>query len=52
VLVGLGDGDSCVLYHIGIALDTSTTPKIIRSPLMALSFHQFFEGIGLGDVLL
>ncbi|XP_010922621.1 zinc transporter 8-like [Elaeis guineensis] len=33
---------------IGVTLGTSESPSSIRSLLVALCFHQFFEGIGLG----
>ncbi|XP_071933382.1 zinc transporter 5-like [Coffea arabica] len=36
---------------IGIALGASDNPKIIRPLLAALTFHQFFEGIGLGGCI-
>ncbi|CAL9134168.1 unnamed protein product [Musa acuminata var. zebrina] len=36
---------------IGISLGASETPSTIRSLLAALSFHQFFEGIGLGGCI-
>lgn len=36
---------------IGIALGTSNTPSTIRPLLIALSFHQFFEGMGMGGCI-
>ncbi|TKY47900.1 Zinc transporter 1 [Spatholobus suberectus] len=33
---------------IGISLGASESPKIIRRLVAALTFHQFFEGMGLG----
>nr|XP_043624291.1 zinc transporter 5-like [Erigeron canadensis] len=33
---------------IGLSLGASKTPKTIKPLLAALSFHQFFEGLGLG----
>ncbi|KAL7128656.1 hypothetical protein ABFS83_13G008900 [Erythranthe nasuta] len=36
---------------IGIALGASQSPKTIRPLIAALSFHQFFEGIGLGGCI-
>ncbi|KAL6554393.1 hypothetical protein OROMI_020066 [Orobanche minor] len=36
---------------IGIALGASENPKTIRPLIAALSFHQFFEGIGLGGCI-
>ncbi|KAK4437427.1 Zinc transporter 8 [Sesamum alatum] len=36
---------------IGIALGASESPKTIRPLLAALTFHQFFEGIGLGGCI-
>ncbi|KAF3786661.1 Zinc transporter 1 [Nymphaea thermarum] len=37
---------------IGTSLGTSTSPCIIRPLMAALSFHQFFEGIGLSGCIL
>ncbi|KAL0444455.1 UNVERIFIED_CONTAM: Zinc transporter 5 [Sesamum latifolium] len=36
---------------IGIALGASESPKTIRPLIAALTFHQFFEGIGLGGCI-
>ncbi|CAL9046372.1 zinc transporter 8-like [Musa acuminata AAA Group] len=36
---------------IGIALGASETPSTIKPLVVALSFHQFFEGVGLGGCL-
>lgn len=36
---------------IGISLGASERPSTIRPLLGALSFHQFFEGIGLGGCI-
>lgn len=36
---------------IGIAVGASESPKTIRPLVAALSFHQFFEGIGLGGCI-
>nr|GMD42071.1 zinc transporter 5-like [Ipomoea batatas] len=36
---------------IGLCLGTSQTPETIRPLLVALSFHQFFEGMGLGGCI-
>ncbi|CAA7409021.1 unnamed protein product [Spirodela intermedia] len=36
---------------IGISLGASTQPSTIRPLLGALSFHQFFEGLGLGGCI-
>ncbi|KAG9156220.1 hypothetical protein Leryth_026701 [Lithospermum erythrorhizon] len=36
---------------IGIALGASETPKTIKPLVVALSFHQFFEGMGLGGCI-
>ena len=36
---------------IGISLGTSENPSTLRPLLGALSFHQFFEGIGLGGCI-
>lgn len=36
---------------IGIALGASESPKTIKPLIAALTFHQFFEGIGLGGCL-
>lgn len=33
---------------IGISLGASEDPKTIRPLIAALTFHQFFEGMGLG----
>ncbi|XP_050370658.1 zinc transporter 1-like [Argentina anserina] len=43
-----------ILVHsviIGIALGASQDPDTIKPLLVALSFHQFFEGIGLGGCI-
>ncbi len=37
---------------IGIALGVSNSPCTIRPLLVALTFHQFFEGVALGSCLL
>ncbi|PKA64088.1 Zinc transporter 3 [Apostasia shenzhenica] len=37
---------------IGVSLGTSMNPKTIKSLVGALSFHQFFEGIGLGGCII
>ncbi|CAA7405530.1 unnamed protein product [Spirodela intermedia] len=37
---------------IGVTLGASVHPTTIKPLLVALSFHQFFEGIGLGGCLL
>lgn len=36
---------------IGLSLGASKNPKTIKPLLAALSFHQFFEGVGLGGCL-
>lgn len=36
---------------IGISLDASESPKTIKSFVAALTFHQFFEGMGLGGCI-
>ncbi|WOL16607.1 zinc transporter 8-like [Canna indica] len=36
---------------IGISLGASETPSTIRPLIAALSFHQFFEGMGLGGCI-
>ena len=36
---------------IGLALGASDSPKTIRPLLAALSFHQLFEGLGLGGCI-
>lgn len=36
---------------IGIALGASETPKKIKPLVAALTFHQFFEGLGLGGCI-
>ncbi|MCD7449927.1 hypothetical protein HAX54_002451 [Datura stramonium] len=36
---------------IGISLGTTENPKIIKTLIIALSFHQFFEGIELGGCI-
>ncbi|XP_010931295.1 zinc transporter 8 [Elaeis guineensis] len=36
---------------IGISLGASETPATIRPLIVALSFHQFFEGVGLGGCI-
>ncbi|KAK1304262.1 Zinc transporter 5 [Acorus calamus] len=36
---------------IGISLGASETPSTIRPLVAALSFHQFFEGLGLGGCI-
>ncbi|KAH6785249.1 hypothetical protein C2S51_037704 [Perilla frutescens var. frutescens] len=36
---------------IGIALGASQSPKTIKPLIAALTFHQFFEGIGLGGCI-
>ncbi|CAK9187021.1 unnamed protein product, partial [Ilex paraguariensis] len=36
---------------IGISLGASETPKTIRPLVAALTFHQFFEGMGLGGCI-
>ncbi|KAA8515520.1 hypothetical protein F0562_018869 [Nyssa sinensis] len=36
---------------IGISLGASESPKIIMPLIAALTFHQFFEGIGLGGCI-
>ncbi|KAJ8545048.1 hypothetical protein K7X08_017631 [Anisodus acutangulus] len=43
-----------ILVHsviIGISLGTTENPKTIKPLLIALSFHQFFEGMGLGGCI-
>lgn len=36
---------------IGISLGASQSPATIKPLLVALSFHQFFEGMGLGGCI-
>lgn len=36
---------------IGISLGASENPKTIRPLVAALTFHQFFEGMGLGGCI-
>jgi solute carrier family 39 (zinc transporter), member 1/2/3 len=36
---------------IGMSLGASESPSTIRPLLAALTFHQFFEGIGLGGCI-
>ncbi|BAF17730.2 Os05g0472400 [Oryza sativa Japonica Group] len=36
---------------IGISLGASESPSTIRPLVAALTFHQFFEGIGLGGCI-
>lgn len=36
---------------IGISLGASQSPETIKPLLAALSFHQFFEGMGLGGCI-
>jgi len=36
---------------IGISLGTSESAKTIKPLVAALSFHQFFEGTGLGGCI-
>ncbi|XP_047312054.1 zinc transporter 1-like [Impatiens glandulifera] len=36
---------------IGISLGASESPKTIKPLVVALSFHQFFEGLGLGGCI-
>nr|GMC50197.1 zinc transporter 5-like [Ipomoea batatas] len=36
---------------IGIALGASDTPKTVKPLVAALTFHQFFEGMGLGGCI-
>ena len=36
---------------IGISLGTSESPKTIKPLFDALTFHQFFEGMGLGGCI-
>ncbi|KAG8379677.1 hypothetical protein BUALT_Bualt07G0113900 [Buddleja alternifolia] len=36
---------------IGIALGASESPKTVKPLIAALTFHQFFEGIGLGECI-
>jgi hypothetical protein len=43
-----------ILVHsviIGVSLGASVRPSTIRPLVGALSFHQFFEGIGLGGCI-
>lgn len=43
-----------ILVHsviIGVSLGASLRPTTIRPLVGALSFHQFFEGIGLGGCI-
>ncbi|KAB8472950.1 hypothetical protein FH972_025315 [Carpinus fangiana] len=43
---GVEDAEKAVI--IGISLGASESPKTIRPLVAALTFHQFFEGMGLG----
>jgi len=36
---------------IGVSLGASESPNTIRPLVAALSFHQFFEGMGLGGCI-
>ncbi|XP_040943491.1 zinc transporter 9 [Gossypium hirsutum] len=36
---------------IGISLGASESPKAIKPLVAALTFHQFFEGMGLGGCI-
>jgi zinc transporter 1/2/3 len=36
---------------IGISLGASGSPETIKPLMAALSFHQFFEGLGLGGCI-
>ena len=36
---------------IGISLGASESPKTIKPLVAALTFHQFFEGMGLGGCI-
>lgn len=36
---------------IGISMGTSENPKIIKSLIAAMAFHQMFEGMGLGSCI-
>jgi solute carrier family 39 (zinc transporter), member 1/2/3 len=36
---------------IGISLGASESPKTVRPLVAALTFHQFFEGMGLGSCI-
>jgi zinc transporter 1/2/3 len=36
---------------IGVSLGASESPNTIRPLAAALSFHQFFEGMGLGGCI-
>ena len=36
---------------IGVSLGASASPQTIKPLVGALSFHQFFEGIGLGGCI-
>lgn len=36
---------------IGISLGACQNPQMIKPLLAALSFHQFFEGMGLGGCI-
>lgn len=36
---------------IGIAVGASESPQTIRPLVAALTFHQFFEGMGLGGCI-
>ncbi|XP_027086245.1 zinc transporter 5-like [Coffea arabica] len=43
-----------IVFHstvIGVSMGATQNPKIIKSLIAALSFHQFFEGIGLGGCI-
>lgn len=37
---------------IGISMGASESPKTIRPLVAALTFHQFFEGMGLGSCII
>ncbi|PQQ15331.1 zinc transporter 1-like [Prunus yedoensis var. nudiflora] len=50
-LVGLGAGDPSALSYNGISLSASQSPETIKPLMVALSFHQFFEGMGLGGCI-
>lgn len=36
---------------IGVSLGASESPKTIKPLVAALTFHQFFEGMGLGGCI-
>jgi solute carrier family 39 (zinc transporter), member 1/2/3 len=36
---------------IGMSVGASETPSTIRPLIAALTFHQFFEGLGLGSCI-